>query len=149
MSEGPKSEVASAPWHFWVIGVVALLWNAMGALDYVMTQTRNEGYMSQFTPEQLSFFYGLPAWAVATWATAVWGGVLGALLLLARRRQAVLLFLASLVAMVITTFQNYVLSNGMDVMGDAFSLGFTAAIFLLSLAFFLYARAMHGRKILG
>ena len=148
MSEAHETDVASTPWHLWVIGIVALVWSAMGALDYVMTQTRNEAYMSNFTPEQLSFFYGIPAWAVATWAIAVWGGVLGALLLLIRRRHAVWVFLASLIAMVITTFQNYVLSNGMEIMGDAFSPGFTAAIFLFALAFFLYARAMHKRKIL-
>ncbi len=148
MSETRETDVERTPWHLWVIGVAALLWSAMGALDYVMTQTRNEAYMSGFTPEQLSFFYGIPAWAVAAWATAVWGGVLGALLLLIRRRHAVWVFLASLIAMVITMFQNYVLSNGMEVMGDAFSLGFTAAIFLFALVFFLYARSMHRRKIL-
>jgi hypothetical protein len=32
--------------------------------------------------------------------------------------------------------------------GDAFSLGFTAVIFLLALAFFLYARAMEKQKVL-
>ncbi len=148
MSETREAGVEPTPWHVWVIGVVALVWSAMGALDYVMTQTRNEAYMSGFTPEQLSFFYGIPVWAVATWAIAVWGGVLAAILLLIRRRHAVWVFLASLIAMVITTFQNYVLSNGMEIMGDAFSLGFTAAIFLFALAFFLYARAMHKRKIL-
>ncbi len=148
MSETREADVESTPWHLWVIGVVALVWSAMGAMDYVMTQTRNEAYTSSFTPEQLSFFYGIPSWAVATWAIAVWGGVFGALLLLIRRRHAVWVFLASLIAMVITTFQNYVLSNGMEIMGDAFSLGFTAAIFLFALAFFLYARAMHKRKIL-
>ena len=148
MSETLETDVEPTPWHLWLIGIVALLWSGMGALDYVMTQTRNEAYMSGFTPEQLSFFYGIPAWAVATWAIAVWGGVLGALLLLVRRRHAVWVFLASLIAMVITTFQNYVLSNGMEVIGDAFSLGFTAAIFLFALALFLYARAMRKRKIL-
>ncbi len=148
MSETNETDVERTPWHLWVIGVVALLWNAMGALDYVMTQTRNEEYMSNFTPEQLSFFYGFPAWVDAAWAIAVWGGVLGALLLLIRRRYAVWVFLASLIAMVITAFQNYVLSNGMEVIGDAFILGFTAAIFLAALALLLYARAMQKRKIL-
>ena len=148
MSETRETDVESTPWHLWVIGIVALVWSAMGAMDYVMTQTKNEAYMSGFTPEQLSFFYGIPAWAVATWAIAVWGGVLGALLLLIRRHHAVWVFLASLIAMVITTFQNYVLSNGMEIMGDPFSLGFTATIFLFALAFFLYARAMRKRKIL-
>ncbi len=148
MSETREVGVESTPWHLWVIGIVALVWSAMGAMDYVMTQTRNEAYMGEFTPEQLSFFYGIPAWAVATWAIAVWGGVLGAILLLIRRRYAVWVFLASLIAMVITTFQYYVLSNVMEILGDSFYLVFTDAIFLFALAFFLYARAMHKRKIL-
>jgi hypothetical protein len=143
-----EMEVGRTPRHLWVIGVVSLMWNAMGAFDFVMTQTRNEAYMSSFTPEQLSFFYGFPAWVVAAWAVGVWGGVLGSLLLLFRRRMAVWIFLASLAAIVITTFQNLVLSNGMAVVGDAFSLGFTAVIFVVALALFLYARAMLKRNIL-
>jgi len=34
-------------------------------MDYVMTQTKNEAYMSGFTPEQLAFFYSFPAWVVS------------------------------------------------------------------------------------
>lgn len=135
-------------WHIWLIGGVALLWNAVGAMDYVMTQTRNVAYMDAFTPEQLAFFYGFPSWVIASWAIGVWGGVLGSLLLLLRRRAAVWAFFASLVGMVITAFQNYMLSNGMEVMGDAFSLAFTGAIFLIALALLLYARAMHKRGLL-
>jgi len=148
MSEIIEAEVKSTPWHLWLIGGVALLWNAMGAFDYVMTQTRNDAYMSNFTAEQLAFFYAIPTWAVATWAIAVWGGVLGSLLLLARRGHAVSVFLASLIALLVTMFQNYVLSNGMDVIGDAFTLVFTAIIFLIALALFLYTRTMHQRNIL-
>lgn len=142
-------DAKQTPWHLWVISGTALLWSAMGAFDYVMTQTRNEAYMSGFTPEQLEFFYGFPPWVVAAWAIGVWGGVLGALLLLIRRHLAVWVLLVSLIAMVITAFHNYVLSNGMEVIGDAFSLSFTAVIFLISLALFLYARAMHKRDILS
>lgn len=136
------------PWHIWVIGGVTLLWNAMGAMDFVMTQTRNESYMSAFTPEQLTFFYGLPAWTIVTWAIGVWGGALGSLLLLLRKRLAVSAFLASFIAMTVTAFQNYFLSNGMEVMGDAFALFFTGAIFLIALGLLLYAVAMQKRGIL-
>lgn len=142
-------DAKQTPWHLWVISGTVLLWSAMSAFDYVMTQTRNEAYMSGFTPEQLEFFYGFPPWVVAAWAIGVWGGVLGALLLLIRRHLAVWVLLVSLIAMVITAFHNYVLSNGMEVIGDAFSLSFTAVIFLISLALFLYARAMHKRDILS
>lgn len=137
-----------APWHLWVIGVAGFLWSLMGAMDYVMTQSKNESYMGAFTPEQLSFFYGLPTWVVATWAIAVWGGVFGAVLLLLRKSVAVWMFLGSLLAMVITAFQNYVLSNGMEVIGDTFSLIFTAIIFVIALGLYWYARAMLRREIL-
>ncbi len=148
MTEASAAHAWRAPRHLWVIGGLALLWNAMGAMDFVMTQTRNASYLSGFTPAQLAFFYSLPAWVIATWALGVWGGVLGSLLLLFRRRVAVWAFFASLAGMVATTIRNYVLSNGMDVIGDAFSLAFTAVIFLVALGLLLYARAMRARGAL-
>jgi len=148
MSDRSTSSTNRAPWHLWVVGGVALLWNAMGAMDYFMTQTKNEAYMSNFTAEQLAYFYGYPGWLVALWAIAVWGGVLGAILLLLRQRLAVLVFLVSFIAMVITTIYSYGFSNGMEVIGDAFALGFTAAIFLIALGLYLYARMMRNRNVL-
>jgi len=138
-----------APWHLRVVGIAALLWNAVGALDYVMTQTRNAQYMSAFTPEQLAFFYGLPAWTVAAWAIGVWGAVLGSLLLLFRKGIAVWFFLASLIGVALTTLQNYVLSNGLEVMGGPGSVLFTAVIFLVAIGLYLYARAMRERGVIG
>ncbi len=148
MPDSEEKLTVSKPWHFWPVSIFALLWSAMGALDYVMTQTKNASYMSHFTAEQLAFFYGFPAWLVAAWAIAVWGAVAGALLLLMRNRLAIWVFLISLISMVITTIHNYGFANGMEVVGDPFSLGFTAVIFLLALGFFLYSRLMQKRGVL-
>jgi hypothetical protein len=49
----------------------------------------------------------------------VWGGVLGAVLLLLRKRWAVPVFGVSLATILLTTFYNFVLSNGLAVMGGA------------------------------
>jgi len=149
MTETPDASVRTTPRHLWVVGVVALLWNAGGAYAFLMAQTRNEAYMSSFTPEQLEFFYGFPTWVVATWAIAVWGAVLGSGLLLLRKRLAVPVFLASLAGMVLTSIHNYFLADGFEVAGDAFSLLFTAAIFLGAVALFFYARAMRERGVLA
>jgi hypothetical protein len=148
MTEEQAVSNGGTPKHLWVIGIVALLWNAVGAFDYLMTQTRNEEYMGQFTPEQLEFFYGFPSWLVALWAIAVWGGVLGAILLLMRKKLAVVVFLVSFVAMVLTSIQNFVLSNGLEVMGGA-GVGFSAVIFLIALGLWLYSRAMARRGVLA
>ncbi|MBY5991631.1 hypothetical protein [Ferrimonas balearica] len=143
-----QSERAKTPWHLWLIAVVSLLWNAMGALDYVMTQTRNPEYMAQFSQDQLAFFYGFPAWVVAAWALAVWGGVLGSVLLLMRRALAVPVFLLSLLCMVLTTIHNYVMVDGLAVIGDSFSLGFTAVIFIVALLLYLYAKSLAAKGVL-
>lgn len=149
MTEDQTTTSGKAPRHFWVVGILALLWDAMGAFDYLMTQTRNEAYMSNFTPEQLEFFYGFPAWVVALWAIAVWGGLLGVVLMLMRKALAVIVLLVSFIAMALTAFHNFVLSNGMEVMGDPAAMAFTVVIFLIALGLWLYARAMHKRGVLA
>src|ERR1017187_86274 len=91
---------AKTPWDLWAVGVVSVLWNSVGAIDFVMTQTKNQAYMKGFTPAQLEFYYGFPLWVVTTWGVAVWGGVLGSLFLLFRRRIAVPIFVSSLVCII-------------------------------------------------
>jgi hypothetical protein len=135
----PPSNIVT-PWHLWLVGALALLWNCIGAFDYVMTETRNASYMSTFTPEQLTYFYGFPMWAVATWALSVWGGVLGSVLLLLRKRWAVPAFGVSLVTMMLTSFYNFVLTNGLAIMGGAGGLVFSAVIFVIAVALLVYAR---------
>lgn len=137
-----------APVHLWIIGVLSLLWGLVGAWDYLMTMTRNEAYMAQFTEEQLEFFYGFPAWLVAFWAIAVWGGVLGSLLLLLRRRLAVGVFVASFLAMLVTMVQNYGFADGVEISG-AGGVIFSIVIFLAALALVFYARAMSRRGVLA
>lgn len=129
-----------AAWHFWLIGALALLWNCIGAFDYVMTQTRNTSYLAAFTREQLDYFFGFPWWVVAAWAFGVWGGVAGAALLLLRRRLAVPALAVSLGGIVVTTLHNFVLSNGLAVMGGAGGAVFPAVILVVAIALLLYAR---------
>ena len=137
-----------APWHLWVEGGVSLLWNSFGALDFVMTETRNPAYMKGFSATQLEFFYGFPLWVVVAWGIAVWGGVLGSLLLLLRRRAAVHQYLWSTVCMVATNIHNYALANGMKIMGGVPTLLFFIVIFVIGLLLLAYARSMRRRGIL-
>ncbi len=136
-----------APRHLWIVGILAVLWNAIGAFDYSASQMRLEWYMSQFTQEQLDYFYGFPAWAVATWATAVWASLLGSLALLLRRTWAVGLFAISIVAMVITAIYNFGLSDGITIMGSG-AVAFTALIWAIAFFLYFYARAMARRGVL-
>ena len=146
MADTPES--TKTPWHLWVVGIVSLLWNLVGAMDFVMTESRNSSYLKEFTSEQLDFFFGFPVWVVAAWGIAVWGGVVGSLLMLFRKALAVCFFLASLICMILTTIHNYVLSNGLKVMGGVGPLIFSAVIFLICVLLWLYARSMRRRGVL-
>ncbi len=85
------------PTHLWVVGLIALLWNAFGCYDYLMTESANSAYLSNFPPEMVAYSNSLPGWTVAFWALGVWGGLAGALLLLIRSHYAVWAFALSFV----------------------------------------------------
>lgn len=135
------------PVHLWIVAVLAILWDAVGAFDYAATQFGIESYMSQFTEAQLEYFYSFPAWVVGAWAIAVWGSLLAAFGLLFRKAWAVWLFGLAIAAMLVTTVYNFALTNGAEIMGQA-GVAFTAVIWVIAIALFLYARAMAKRGVL-
>lgn len=138
----------STPWHLWVIGVLALIWNAFGALDFVMSQVGSEAYLAQFTPEQKAFLESFPLWVIFTWALGVAGGVFGSMLLLLRKGWAIHFLIGSVVGMVLTSLHNYILSDGIDVMGGIGPAVFSAVIFIVALLLIAYARSMRTKGVL-
>ena len=149
MSVETENTAARTPWHLWVIGGVSLLWNAVGAFDYLMTQSRAEWYMAEFTPEQLEYFYAFPAWADAGWAFGVWGAFLGSVALLLRRSWAVWLFGLSILGLIVTSVYNFVLTNGAELMGGGIGVWiFSGLIWLITIALFFYARRMAAKGVL-
>ena len=89
------------PAHLWIVGLIALLWNAYGCFEYLMMVTANADYMAKIPPEQLAYMDTLPSWLTAFWALGVWGGLLGAMLLLMRSRYSVWAFALSFVGAVV------------------------------------------------
>ena len=139
----------ATPTHLWVIGGLALLWNALGATDYLMTVTENEAYMSSFTDAQLAYFNSFPVWAMSAWAVAVWSAVFGSVALLLRRRWAVGLFAVSLVSMFVSSLYTFGLSDGVKVMdGGLGQWLFTFAIWIVAIGLYFYARAQRAQGVL-
>ena len=137
-----------APIHLWIVGILAVLWNAIGAFDYAATQLKLDFYMSQFTQEQLDYFYAFPAWVDASWAIAVWGSLLASLLLLMRKALSAWLFGLAILAMAVTAVYNFFLSDGMAVMGDE-AATFTVVIWVIALFLYFYSAAMAKRRVLN
>jgi len=89
------------PAHLWVVGVLSLLWNFFGCLDYTMTNLKNAAWLAKMSPDQLAYMNSLPGWLTAFWAIGLWGGLIGSILLLMRNRYAVWAFGLSLIGAVV------------------------------------------------
>ena len=137
------------PWSFWVVSVLAVLWNGMGALDFTMSATRNVAYLKSLSPEQLAYFTHLPIWVMVFWGMGTWGGLLGSLLLLFRRALAPKLFAISLIGMIGADLYTYALSDGLKVMKNTTAtLIFATIIFVIGVFLWRYALAMRHRGVL-
>jgi hypothetical protein len=144
-----NAPATKAPWHLWVVGVLSLLWNAMGAMDFTMTQMRSEAWLKAFTPAQLEYIYGFPLWAVISWGVATWGSFIGSVLLLARRKLAVPVNLVVLVGIVPTFAYNHILTDGVKIMGGGIGhVIFSAVIIVIAVLLFIYSRTMARRGVL-
>ena len=108
------SEVQIKPhWSFWVICIVALIWNAMGSINFVM-QTKPE-IVANFPEAAQSLIASRPPWATVAFAIAVFGGLLAELLLLLKKSVAYYLFVASFLGALITNIHTFQVSSAVDI----------------------------------
>ncbi len=134
----------ATPWHLWVVGVVTLLWNAVGGFSYTMTHL---GMLEQLGmgETEIAYFDSFPTWANALWAIGVWGAIAGSVLLLLRSRWAVTAVSISIVGLIGTTIFQY---GMIEVPESMQSPGLTALIWATTLFLLWYSRRMAAEGVL-
>ncbi|MFS4468339.1 hypothetical protein [Maribacter sp. 2210JD10-5] len=105
------------PVWFWIVSVLALLWNLAGVMAYL-----GQAYLSIEDLEKMSqaerlLYESQPAWVTGAFALAVWGGALGCILLLFRKKWATPIFIISLVGILGQMSYNFFMSNSFEVYG--------------------------------
>ena len=88
-------------WSFWLIGGVTLLWNAMGAINFIVQMM--PGTTEAYRASEQAIITGRPVWATVGFFVAVVGGTAGSALLLLRNKLALPFFLVSFVGVLIAT----------------------------------------------
>lgn len=89
------------PVWFWIISVLALIWNGMGVNQYLQQAYNTEAFKSMVSAEELEMISQLPTWYTAVFAIAVFAGALGCILLLLRKKLAYFVLLLSLISVLI------------------------------------------------
>ena len=88
-------------WSFWLIAVFTLIWNAMGCMNFVMQMS--PAMLAEMPESHRTIAENRPIWSTVGFALGVFGGTIGALLLLLRRTLARPVFILSLIGVVLAT----------------------------------------------
>ena len=137
------------PWHLWLVGVIAVLFNAIGVFDFVMSMTQGAAYMASagMTPDQIAHYQAMPGWMTVVWAVGVFAAFLASIFILLRKKLALPIFVLSLAAFLVSLLYTYVLTNGGAVMGQQMAI--TSGVITVLLIFFAwYSRFMTARGVL-
>jgi hypothetical protein len=126
------------------VTIAALLWNLMGCGAYLSDVLLTAEDVAKMSADQQALHASRPAWAVAATAVAVWGGALGSLGLILRRRWALPLLSASLIGLVVQDVAMFVLSDVLKVYGSVV-LGLQGLVLAIAVALLWFARVANAK----
>ena len=145
----PAPAPSKTPWHLWAVGIIAVLFNGIGAFDHIMVMIQGAAYLRSAGMSEAAIAHqtSLPGWMMAVWAIGVWGAMLGSILILLRRKTAWQVLAISLAAFLVSVFYNYGLTDGGAIMGQQIVI--ISVVIAGLLAFFTwYAWTMGKRGVL-
>lgn len=90
------NSIQKPPVWFWIISVLALLWNSAGVMAYLGRAFITDEMIATLPEaQQAELLVEYPAWYTASFALAVFCGALGCIALLLKRKWAKPLFIVS------------------------------------------------------
>ena len=111
------NESVKPPMWFWIVGVIALIWNGLGVNAYLAQAYMTAEDLAALPEAEQGLYADYPAWATAAFAIAVFGGAIGSLLLLLRKKLAHIVLLVSLIGIVVQMVHSLFIGKAMDVYG--------------------------------
>ena len=129
------------PAWFWIAAGLALLFEAFGSYMYIAQVSADRATLPL---DQRAMWDATPMWMVAANAIAVWVGLVGAGLLLLRRKLAVPVLLVSLLAIFVQFSGLFLVPQLRQTVPDT-ALAGPIAIIVICYAIFQLARLAHKR----
>ena len=112
-----SSEKASPPVRFWIVSVIALLWYLMDMSAFFMRVLMTDDVIKAMPENPQHLYRDMPFWVNAVFAGEVFGGAIGCVGLLLRKKWALTLFVVSILGVLSQTFHVYFLSDAISTMG--------------------------------
>jgi hypothetical protein len=127
------------PAWFWVTAILALIWNAIGVFAYLGQAFMTDEMKTQLPPEQLALMESTPSWVTAAFAIAVWGGLLGSLALLLRKKWSKPVFLTSLLAILGQMAYSIFMTNAAEIYGTLQGIVLPMLVIFIGILLYLLA----------
>lgn len=125
---------------FWIISVIALIWNLLGVMAYIMQVTMTPEVLQTLPEAERELYVGIPMWATVAFAVAVFGSALGCILLLVRKKLATPVFIIAFVGIAVQMAHSLVMSKHIEVYGPG---GMIMPVMVIVIGVFLI---MYSRK---
>ena len=135
---------ATPPKSFYWIAGAAFVWDLLGVAAYIGTVTASPESLAELPAAQQELMASTPAWSTGLFAIAVWGGVVGTLLLLLRRALALPVLIISLAAVIINGGYTWFMTNAFEVLGGG-QAGLSAVIFAIAAFLVWFANDAKGK----
>lgn len=129
------------PVWYWIVSVVALLWNLMGVMNYLIQAYISEEDKAVLPADQLALLESTPAWVTAAFAFAVWGGALGCIGLLLRKKWARPVFVVSLLGILVQMAHWLFMTNAADVYGPVQAIVLPILVITIGVGLVLFAKS--------
>jgi hypothetical protein len=133
---------------FWIIAIAALIWNLMGVFAYLQEAYMTAEDLAALTPDEQTLLENIPAWVTGAYALAVFGGALGCILLLLRKKLATFLLIISFISILAQMSYNIFMSRALEVYGPG---GLIMPVMVIIIGAFLvwYSKKMETQGILS
>ncbi|MDH5367446.1 MAG: hypothetical protein OEW67_10695 [Cyclobacteriaceae bacterium] len=102
---------------FWVITVIMLLWNLVGIISFLQHITIPDEVLQNLPDNERELYENYPLWTTIAFALAVFGGFIGCIYLLLKKKFAKPILIISLIAVVMQMYHSIFIAKAMDVYG--------------------------------
>ncbi len=128
---------------FWVIAVIAILWNLMGVSAFLMDMMVTPEQLADMDEGMRSLHESSPIYQKIVYGLAVFTGLLGSIALALRKSWAIPIFLVSLICVVLQLIISVAATDALNILGPT-ALILPSAVILI--AAFLYWHSRNAKK---
>jgi hypothetical protein len=139
-----KNKNTKIPTWFWVVSIFFLLWNIMGVFSFFAHTLISDAAIAELPANERALYGEYPMWTTIVFAIAVFGGIIGAIGLVLKKKWSKTAFIVSLLAIIVQMTHNVFFTTSIEVYGTIQAV--TMPVLVVVIGIFLVWFSIYGIK---